>query len=239
MLTIKNLTAAYGKISALKEISLEVTEGQVVSIIGANGAGKSTLLKAISGLINDRAGQILFNGEEIIHLPANRIVGLGLSQVAEGRQIFAHMTIKDNIDLGAYLYHKRRNRAQIQERIEQVYTLFPILKRRAKQIAGTLSGGEQQMLAIARALMTRPRLLLLDEPSMGLAPLIVKEIFSIIKELNKLGTTILLVEQNAKAALQIADYGYVLETGRIVLDGAAGKLLDDEKIRAAYLGDTC
>lgn len=239
MLTIKNLNASYGKISALNDISLEVTEGQVVSIIGANGAGKSTLLKAISGLINDTAGQILFNGQEIIHLPANRIVGLGLSQVAEGRQIFAHMTIKDNIDLGAYLYYKRRNRAEIQERIEQVFTLFPILERRAKQIAGTLSGGEQQMLAIARALMTRPRLLLLDEPSMGLAPLIVKEIFSVIKELNKLGTTILLVEQNAKAALQIADYGYVLETGRIVLKGAAGKLLDDEKIRAAYLGDTC
>ncbi len=237
MLTIKTLSAAYGKISALKEISLDVPEGRVVSIIGANGAGKTTLLKAISGLIKDKAGQILFDGQEINGLPANRIVGLGLSQVAEGRQIFGHMTIKDNIDLGAYLYFKRRNQAEIQERIEKIYTLFPILKRRANQISGTLSGGEQQMLAIARALMTRPRLLLLDEPSMGLAPLIVKEIFSIIKELNKMGTTILLVEQNARAALQIADYAYVLETGRIVLEGDADQLLDDDKIKAAYLGE--
>lgn len=236
MLTIKNLNAAYGKIPALKDISLNVGDGQVVSIIGANGAGKSTLLKAISGLIKGTTGEIIFNGREILGMPADRIVGLGLSQVAEGRQIFAHMTIKDNIDLGAYLYFKRRNRAQIQERIEQVFTLFPILKHRVCQISGTLSGGEQQMLAIARALMTRPRLLLLDEPSMGLAPLIVKEIFSIIRELNAMGTTILLVEQNARAALQIADYGYVLETGRIVLDGEAGELLDDAKVRAAYLG---
>jgi branched-chain amino acid transport system ATP-binding protein len=236
MLTIKNLNAAYGKISALKDISLNVSDGQVVSIIGANGAGKSTLLKAISGLIKGTTGEIVFNGREILGMPADRIVGLGLSQVAEGRQIFAHMTIKDNIDLGAFLYFKRRNRAQIQERMEQVYTLFPILKHRTNQISGTLSGGEQQMLAIARALMTRPRLLLLDEPSMGLAPLIVKEIFSIIRELNAMGTTILLVEQNARAALQIADYGYVLETGRIVLEGEAEALLEDDKVRAAYLG---
>ena len=238
MLTIKKLNAAYGKIPALKNISLEVRSGQVVSIIGANGAGKSTLLKAVSGLVKDTSGQILFNGREIIRLPADRIVGLGLSQVAEGRQIFAHMTVKDNIDLGAYLYYQRRNRTLIQERIDQIYTLFPILKRRAQQISGTLSGGEQQMLAIARALMTRPRLLLLDEPSMGLAPLIVKEIFSIIRELNTMGTTILLVEQNARAALQIADYGYVLETGRIVLDGSADMLLGDAKVKAAYLGHT-
>jgi branched-chain amino acid transport system ATP-binding protein len=236
MLQIKNLNAAYGKISALKEVTLEVGEGQVVSIIGANGAGKSTLLKAASGLIKEKTGQINFTGQDIIQMPADRIVGLGLSQVAEGRQIFAHMTVKDNIDLGAYLYHKRRNRQEIQKRIEQVYAMFPILKKRAAQISGSLSGGEQQMLAIARALMTRPRLLLLDEPSMGLAPLIVKEIFSIIKELNVMGTTILLVEQNARAALQIADYGYVLETGRIVLEGASGKLLDDPKVKAAYLG---
>jgi branched-chain amino acid transport system ATP-binding protein len=236
MLLIKNLSAAYGKISALKEVCLEVAEGQVVSIIGANGAGKSTLLKAVSGLIKDKAGQIFFNGQDIFQLPADRIVGLGLSQVAEGRQIFAHMSVKDNIDLGAYLYHKRRNRQEIQSRIEQVYTMFPILKRRADQISGSLSGGEQQMLAIARALMTRPRLLLLDEPSMGLAPLIVKEIFSTIKELNTMGATILLVEQNARAALQISDYGYVLDTGRIVLEGESAKLLDDSKVKAAYLG---
>lgn len=236
MLEIKNLSTAYGKITALRQISLSVKEGQVVSIIGANGAGKSTLLKAVSGLIKGREGQVIFNGEDIIHLPADRIVGLGLSQVAEGRQIFAHMTVKDNIDLGAYLYYKRRNRGEIQQRIERVYALFPILKKRAGQISGSLSGGEQQMLAIARALMTRPRLLLLDEPSMGLAPLIVNEIFSIVKELNGMGTTILLVEQNARAALQIADYGYVLDTGRIVLEGEAGKLLDDPKVKAAYLG---
>jgi branched-chain amino acid transport system ATP-binding protein len=239
MLQIKNLNAAYGKVLALNEISLNVGEGQVVSIIGANGAGKSTLLKAVSGLINDKTGQIIFNGQDIIHMPADRIVGLGLSQVAEGRQIFSHMTVKENIDLGAYLYHKRRNRKEIADRIEKVYTLFPILKRRVDQISGSLSGGEQQMLAIARALMTRPRLLLLDEPSMGLAPLIVKEIFSIVKELNTMGTTILLVEQNARAALQVADYGYVLETGRLVLEGESGALLDDDKVRAAYLGTSC
>lgn len=236
MLQIKNLNAAYGKISALKEISLNVADGQVVSIIGANGAGKSTLLKAISGLLKNKEGAVIFNGQEIIHLPADRIVGLGLSQVAEGRQIFAHMSVRDNIDLGAYLYYKRRHREEIRQRIAKIYDMFPILKRRANQISGTLSGGEQQMLAIARALMTRPRLLLLDEPSMGLAPLIVKEIFDIIKGLNHMGTTILLVEQNARAALQIADYGYVLETGRIVLEGEAARLLDDPKVKHAYLG---
>jgi branched-chain amino acid transport system ATP-binding protein len=236
MLQIKNLNAAYGKISALKEISLYVAQGQVVSIIGANGAGKSTLLKAISGLLKNKEGEVIFNGQEIIHLPADRIVGLGLSQVAEGRQIFAHMSVKDNIDLGAYLYYKRRNREEIRQRIDKIYDMFPILKRRANQISGTLSGGEQQMLAIARALMTRPRLLLLDEPSMGLAPLIVKDIFGTIKELNDMGTTILLVEQNARAALQIANYGYVLETGRIVLEGEAARLLDDPKVKQAYLG---
>ena len=236
MLTIKNLIASYGKISALKEISLDVRDGQVVAIIGANGAGKTTLLKAVSGLIKEKTGKIVFDGREIIGMAADRIVGLGLSQVAEGRQIFAHMTVKDNIDLGAYLYYKRRNRAVIQAHSDKVYSLFPILKRRAGQISGTLSGGEQQMLAIARALMTRPRLLLLDEPSMGLAPLIVKEIFSVIRELNSIGTTILLVEQNARAALQIADYGYVLETGRIVLEGETSELLDNAKVKAAYLG---
>jgi len=236
MLEIKNLDAGYGKIIALNGICLNVIQGQVVSIIGANGAGKTTLLKAVSGLLKNKNGQIYFNGQDISHLAADRIVGLGLSQVAEGRQIFAHMSVEDNIHLGAYLYHKRRNRAEITRRIDQVYTMFPILKRRARQISGSLSGGEQQMLAIARALMTRPRLLLLDEPSMGLAPLIVREIFNTVKELNALGTTILLVEQNARAALQIADYGYVLETGRIVLEGQADQLLGDPKVKAAYLG---
>jgi branched-chain amino acid transport system ATP-binding protein len=236
MLQVDNLQAAYGKIAALSGVSLNVSQGRIVSIIGANGAGKSTLLKAISGLVKNRSGRVLFNGRDLIRLGADRIVGLGLSQVAEGRQIFAHMTVEDNIQLGAYLYYKRRNRTEIRERTDQVYTLFPILKRRARQISGTLSGGEQQMLAIARALMTRPRLLLLDEPSMGLAPLIVSEIFHTISELNSLGTTILLVEQNARAALRIADYGYVLETGRIVLEGRADQLLDDPKVKAAYLG---
>jgi branched-chain amino acid transport system ATP-binding protein len=236
MLQVDNLQAAYGKIAALSGVSLHVSQGQIVSIIGANGAGKSTLLKAISGLVKNRSGRVLFNGRDLIRLGADRIVGLGLSQVAEGRQIFAHMTVEDNIQLGAYLYYKRRNRTEIRERTDQVYTLFPILKRRARQISGTLSGGEQQMLAIARALMTRPRLLLLDEPSMGLAPLIVSEIFHTVSELNNLGTTILLVEQNARAALRIADYGYVLETGRIVLEGRADQLLDDPKVKAAYLG---
>lgn len=236
MLEIKNLNAGYGKIVALSGICLTVSQGQVVSIIGANGAGKSTLLKAVSGLIKNKSGRILFDGRDIIRLPADRIVGLGLSQVAEGRQIFAHMSVEDNIHLGAYLYYKRRNRAEISRRVDQVYTMFPILKRRSGQISGTLSGGEQQMLAIARALMTRPRLLLLDEPSMGLAPLIVRDIFNSVKELNAMGTTILLVEQNARAALQIADYGYVLETGRIVLEGQGHQLLDDPKVKAAYLG---
>ena len=236
MLEIKDLNVAYGKIQALKDICLSVTSGQVVSIIGANGAGKSTLLKAISGLVPGRTGRIMFQGQNLVYQSADKIVGLGLSQVAEGRQIFAHMSVEDNIHLGAYLYYKRRNRAEIDRRVNQVYTMFPILQRRSRQISGTLSGGEQQMLAIARALMTRPRLLLLDEPSMGLAPLIVKEIFRITKALNAMGTTILLVEQNARAALQIADYGYVLETGRIVLEGKAQLLLDDPKVKAAYLG---
>jgi branched-chain amino acid transport system ATP-binding protein len=236
MLEIKNLSASYGKIAALDGICLNVPQGQVVSIIGANGAGKSTLLKAVSGLIKNINGQIFFDGRNITRMPANHIVGLGLSQVAEGRQIFAHMSVEDNIHLGAYLYHKGRNRAEINQRIDQVYAMFPILQRRCRQISGSLSGGEQQMLAIARALMTRPRMLILDEPSMGLAPLIVREIFDTIKELNAMGTTILLVEQNARAALQIADYGYVLETGRVVLEGQVDQLLDDPKVKAAYLG---
>jgi branched-chain amino acid transport system ATP-binding protein len=236
MLEISNLNVSYGKVQALKDVSITVPEDRVVSIIGANGAGKSTLLKAISGLVPGRQGRIMFKGENIIHRPADRIVAMGLSQVAEGRQIFAHMSVRDNIHLGAYLYHKPRNRSEIDSRIDQVYTLFPVLKGRSKQISGSLSGGEQQMLAIACALMTRPKLLLLDEPSMGLAPIIVKEIFRTVKELNAMGTTILLVEQNARAALQIADYGYVLETGSMVLEGPARSLLDNAKVKAAYLG---
>ncbi len=236
MLRIENLRAYYETIPALKGVSVEVPEGEIVSIIGANGAGKSTLLKAISGLLKTQQGRIAYKDRDISDYSANKIVALGISQVPEGRQIFAHMTVADNINLGAYLYYKRRNRAEIAERINQVYTLFPILKSRVKQIAGTLSGGEQQMLAIARALMGRPELLLLDEPSMGLAPLIVREIFAVIKKLNESGTTILLVEQNAKAALTVAKHAFVLETGEIVLEGLASELLDNPKVKQAYLG---
>jgi branched-chain amino acid transport system ATP-binding protein len=236
MLKIENLNAYYDSIAALKGVSIEVPKGEVVSIIGANGAGKSTLLKVISGLIKAKDGRILYKDRDISGIPANKIVSVGISQVPEGRQIFSHLTVQDNINLGAFLYFKRRNRPEIQERIENIFQLFPILKRRAKQIAGTLSGGEQQMLAIARALMGRPELLLLDEPSMGLAPLIVREIFSVIKKLNDTGTTILLVEQNAKAALKVANHAFVLETGEIVLQGLAQDLLNNPKVKEAYLG---
>ena len=236
MLRIENLFAYYDSIVALKDVSIEVPKGEIVSIIGANGAGKSTLLKAISGLIKTQQGRIAYKDNDIAGQPANKIVALGISQVPEGRQIFAHLTVQDNIHLGAYLYFKRRNRAEIDQRIEEVYQLFPILKRRSKQVAGTLSGGEQQMLAIARALMGRPELLLLDEPSMGLAPLIVREIFAVVKKLNEAGTTILLVEQNAKAALNVAKHAFVLETGEIVLEGLATELLDNPKVKEAYLG---
>ncbi len=236
MLKVEGLSAYYDSISALKGVSINVPRGKVVSIIGANGAGKSTLLKSISGLIKSQDGRILYKEKDIAGLPANKIVGLGISQVPEGRQLFAHLTVQDNIHLGAYLYFKRKNRHEIDERIENIYQMFPILEKRSKQLAGTLSGGEQQMLAIARALMGKPELLLLDEPSMGLAPLIVREIFDVIKQLNMTGTTILLVEQNAKAALNVAYQAFVLETGAIVLEGSARDLLDDPKVKEAYLG---
>jgi len=236
MLKIEDLRAYYDNIPALKGISIEVARGKVVSIIGANGAGKSTMLKAIAGLLTTQEGRIIFNDREIGGMTASKIVALGISLVPEGRQIFGHLTVLDNINLGAYLYYKRRNRLEIEGRVERIYELFPILKKRFRQIAGTLSGGEQQMLAIARALMGRPELLLLDEPSMGLAPMVVREIFSVVQQLNETGTTILLVEQNARAALNVADYACVLETGEIVLEGLAGELLDDPKVKAAYLG---
>ncbi len=236
MLKLESVEAYYGSIQALKGIDLEVEEGKIVSIIGANGAGKSTLLKSISGLISQKKGRIIFNDKDITRLSPGEIVALGISQVPEGRQIFAHLTVLDNLHLGAYLYFSRKNMKIIEEKLEELFTIFPILKMRKKQISGTLSGGEQQMLAIARALMSRPKLLLLDEPSMGLAPLIVKEIFNIIKKLNSEGVTILLVEQNAKAALQISDFGYVLETGRIVLSGPSKELLENEEVKQAYLG---
>jgi len=236
MLRIEDLNAAYGSIQVLKNISLKVPKGKVVSIIGANGAGKSTLLKSISGLMKVRKGSIFYKDRDIAGMPANRIVGLGISQVPEGRQIFAHLSVLDNIHLGAYLYFKRNNRLEIKERINRIYEIFPILETRSKQIAGTLSGGEQQMLAIARALMARPELILLDEPSMGIAPLIVREIFNVIQQLNKSGTTVLLVEQNARIALKVAHHSYVLERGEIVMEGLAGELLDNPRVKEVYLG---
>jgi len=236
MLRIEGLNASYGSIRVLKDISIQVPAGKVVSIIGANGAGKSTLLKSISGIMKINGGSILYKEQNIAGMPANRIVRLGISQVPEGRQIFAHLTVRDNINLGAYHYFKRSNRLEIKERIESVYQMFPILKKRSKQIAGTLSGGEQQMLAIGRALMGRPELLLLDEPSMGIAPLVVREIFNVIKQLNQSGVTVLLVEQNARAALKVAHHSYVLERGEIVLEGLASELLDNPKVKEHYLG---
>ncbi len=236
MLKTEGLTAYYDNIPALKGISINVPKGQVVTIIGANGAGKSTLLKAISGLIKSLEGRIIYKEKNIAGLLSNQIVGLGISQVPEGRQLFSHLTVQDNINLGAYLKFKRRYRHEIDERIIEVFRMFPILEKRSEQIAGTLSGGEQQMLAIARALMGRPKLLLLDEPSMGLAPLIVKEIFEVIERLNQSGTTILLVEQNARTALKTADYAYVLETGELVLEGSAKDLSGNIKVKEAYLG---
>lgn len=236
MLKIEAISTFYDSIAALKSVSLNVTAGMVVSIIGANGAGKSTLLKSISGLIKTQSGSIVYKDQNIAGLPAHEIVSLGISQVLEGRQLFTRLTVMDNIYLGAYHYYKRGNRPEVEKRIKDMFELFPILEKRSGQIAGTLSGGEQQMLAVARALMGRPELLLLDEPSMGLAPLIVREIFSVIKRLNQAGTTVLLVEQNAKAALNVAHYAYVLGTGEIVIEGLAKDLLDNPKVKEAYLG---
>jgi branched-chain amino acid transport system ATP-binding protein len=236
MLRIEGLNASYESIQVLKNVSLKVPKGKVVSIIGANGAGKSTLLKSISGLIKISKGSIFYKDKDIAGMPANRIVGLGISQVPEGRQIFGHLSVLDNIHLGAYLYFKRKNRLEIKQRVDRIYEIFPILETRSKQIAGTLSGGEQQMLAIARALMARPELLLLDEPSMGIAPLILREIFNVIQQLNESGTTILLVEQNARAALKVAHHSYVLERGEIVMEGLAGELLHNPRVKEVYLG---
>jgi branched-chain amino acid transport system ATP-binding protein len=235
MLEVKGLNAYYGAIHAVKGVSISVEDGQIVSIIGANGAGKTTLLRSISGLMPSE-GRIMYDGQDISGLTAGEIVGMGICQVPEGRQIFAHLMVIDNLKLGAYLSFKRGKGREADEQLERVFTIFPILKERPTQIAGTLSGGEQQMLAIGRALMSKPRLLLLDEPSMGLAPLVVREIFRVIRELHERGTTILLVEQNARIALRIASYGYVLETGEVVLEGGTGDLLENEEVKRAYLG---
>jgi branched-chain amino acid transport system ATP-binding protein len=236
MLELKEVNAFYGSIQALKAINIKVNEGDIVTIIGANGAGKSTLLKAISGIIGSKNGAIRYHGTDVTHFSPDKIVSMGILQVPEGRQIFSHMTVIDNLRLGAYLYQRRKHKKENAANLERIYGLFPVLKARMTQLAGTLSGGEQQMLAIGRALMSRPKLLLLDEPSMGLAPLVVHDIFNVTRQLNKEGTTILLIEQNAKAALQIAAYGYVLETGSIVLEGPAQQLLKDPKVQHAYLG---
>lgn len=233
MLKLNNINAYYGYIHALKDVTIEVQEGKIVALLGANGAGKTSILKAISGLLEAKDGSIEFNGIDLKNLKPEEIVSLGIVQSPEGRQIFPDLTVYENLMIGSYT---RKDKKNISESIEQVYKYFPRLKEREKQIAGTLSGGEQQMLAIARALMAKPKLLLLDEPSLGLAPLIVKDIFNIIQEINKTGTTILLVEQNAYKALTIADYAYIFETGKIVHSGNAMELRNDEKVKNAYLG---
>ena len=233
MLKIENLDVYYGAIHALKGISLELNEGEIVTLIGANGAGKTTTLQTISGLIRPKNGSITFQGQELTQRPAQEIVKMGISQVPEGRRVFANLTVLENLEMGAYL---RKDKEGIKATLEKVYARFPRLRERKKQLAGTLSGGEQQMLAMGRALMSKPTLLLLDEPSMGLAPILVQEIFTIIQEINKAGTTILLVEQNAHMALSIADRAYILETGRIVASGAAKELAESEQVKKAYLG---
>ena len=233
MLKIDNIDVYYGAIHALKGISLEVNEGEIVTLIGANGAGKSTTLRTISGLLKPKTGSITFLGQNIAGVRAHEIVKKGISQVPEGRRVFAEMTVMENLDLGAFV---RKDKAGIQQDLKHVFELFPRLEERKNQSAGTLSGGEQQMLAMGRALMSRPKLLLLDEPSMGLAPLPIKEIFNIIVDINKSGTTVLLVEQNANMALSIANRAYVLETGRITLSGKAQDLAASEDVRKAYLG---
>jgi len=238
VLKLKNINTYYGKVHALKNISLHLAEREIVALIGANGAGKTTILNTLSGVTPAESGSIHFLGETIECLPPDRIVKIGISQVPEGRQVFKGMTVADNLELGAYLrFCSREGREQIRQDIRHIYELFPRLEERKKQMAGTLSGGEQQMLAIGRALMAKPRLLLLDEPSMGLAPLVVQEIFAVIEKLRRdEGTTVLLVEQNARAALKMADRGYVLETGKVILEGDAADLLENPEVQRAYLG---
>ncbi len=233
LLEVENLWVNYGRIEALRDISFGVREGSVATLVGANGAGKTTTMKTISGLRPVRNGRILFAGDDITNVPAHRRVEMGICQSPEGRRIFPGMTVLENLEMGAYAQRKDSNRG---ESFERVFTLFPRLKERARQAAGTMSGGEQQMLAIGRALMSRPRLLLLDEPSMGLAPQLIQQIFSIIREIHEQGTTILLVEQNAAQALKVAERAYILETGAIVREGSGEELARDESVKAAYLG---
>ena len=232
ILKVENLNVYYGSIHAVKGISFEVNQGEIVTLIGANGAGKSTTLQTVSGLLHSRTGSIEFLGENLMGVPAHKVVAKGLAQVPEGRRVFLQMTVEENLEMGAYT----RSGGDIDADLEKVYAYFPRLMERRRQIAGTLSGGEQQMLAMGRALMSRPKLLMLDEPSMGLAPILVEQIFKIIQTLHEAGTTILLVEQNAQAALSIADRGYVLETGKIVTSGTGTELLASPEIKKAYLG---
>jgi len=235
LLEIKNLSVLYDSVQALRDVSLQVPKGSVVCLIGANGAGKSTVLRAISGIKKPVSGQILFKGQSIDELRPEEIVRLGVVQSPEGRGIFPNLTIAENLDLGAYVRH---DQAEIKKDLEKVYVLFPRLKERVKQLAGTLSGGEQQMLAMGRALMARPELLLLDEPSLGLAPQVIELIFETVAKINREGTTILLVEQNAQLALEASHYAYVLETGSTILEGEASKVLNDPRVKEAYLGET-
>lgn len=236
LLEVKNINTYYGNIHALRDVSLYVDQGEIVAVIGGNGAGKTTLLNTVSGVLHSRTGEILFEGQAITKLSADKVVHLGISQVPERRQIFSTLNVLDNLHLGAYLRHGREPKEEIRKDLDFVFEIFPILKDRQKQMGGTLSGGEQQMLALGRGLMAKPQLLLLDEPSLGLAPLLVREIFRVASELREHGTTILLVEQNARAALRLADRGYVMETGNVVLEGTSKELLGDERVEEAYLG---
>lgn len=236
MLKIRNLDAGYGNLNVLRRVSLHVKQGEIVTIIGANGAGKTTLLKTIVGLLRPQSGEIIFDSQDISATSTERIVFNGCSLAPEGRQVFPAMPVKENLLLGAYVQIKRGNKQDVEKDLARMYALFPVLKQREHQLAGTLSGGEQQMLAMGRALMARPKLIMLDEPSMGLAPLIVKDIFNIIVKLRAEGNTVLLVEQNARSALKIANRGYVLETGRIILEGDAEDLLANRDVQRAYLG---
>lgn len=234
MLEVKNLEVYYGMIQALKGISFEVDEGEVVALIGANGAGKTTTLHTVTGLIAPKSGQIIFEGRDVTKVPGHKLVSMGIAHVPEGRRVFSQLSVYQNLKLGAYT---RKDKNEIEETLDHIYGRFPRLKERKNQLAGTLSGGEQQMLAMGRALMSRPRIILMDEPSMGLSPIFVNEIFDIIKEVSSAGTTVLLVEQNAKKALSIADRAYVLETGNITLSGDAKVLMNDDCVKKAYLGE--
>lgn len=234
MLEVKDIEVYYGVIQAIKGISFEVNEGEVIALIGANGAGKTTTLHTITGLLSPKKGSVIFEGQDITKIPAHKIVSLGMAHVPEGRRVFAELSVYENLKMGAYT---RKDKTEIEETLQMVYKRFPRLEERKNQLAGTLSGGEQQMLAMGRALMSKPKIIVMDEPSMGLSPILVNEIFDIIKEVSAGGTTVLLVEQNAKKALSIADRAYVLETGKIVLEGDAKELMNDDSIKKAYLGE--